>query len=290
MPEYIQSKSILSRLRGESDPFFGITWNMNLYRGCQHQCIYCDSRSTVYRLGDLAHIRIKENAIELLEKELNSKRKKGTIGTGSMNDPYMPIEKDELLTRKALRVIAGNRFPVHVLTKSDLVCRDTDLLQEIGRIYSAVSFTITTSSDQLSKEIEPGAPVSSRRFAALEKIAKSGIYTGIILSPVLPFITDKEENIAKIVKMAADSGASYLLGWMGMTQREGQREFFYLQLDQRFPGVRKQYAEQYANDYQCSVPNASRLYEILKENCDKYSISLKMNFFTEEAPGQLSLF
>ncbi|MBN1952671.1 MAG: radical SAM protein [Bacteroidales bacterium] len=290
MTEYIQSKTILSRLNDAPDPYFGITWNMNLYRGCQHQCIYCDSRSVVYRMGDLAHIRIKENAIDLLDRELRGKRKKGTIGTGSMNDPYMPVEKAEKLTRRALEKIAAYRFPVHVLTKSDLVNRDTDLLKEIGKVYSAVSFTITTCSDELARKIEPGAPVSSKRFAALEKIANSGIYTGIILSPVLLFLTDKEENIAEMVRKASDAGASYLLGWMGMTQREGQREYFYLQLDQHFPGIKEQYDKQFGLNYQCSSPRALRLYQVLREKCDQYGIALKMRIYAENPPDQLSLF
>ena len=195
MTEYIKSKTILSRLSGAPDPYFGITYNMNLYRGCQHQCIYCDSRSKVYRLGDLSHIRIKQNALFLLEKELRSKRKKGTVGTGSMNDPYMPVEAKEQLTRRAMELLAHYHFPVHALTKSDLVLRDMDIWQELAKVYAAVSFTITTPSDELSRKIEPGAPLSSLRFKAMESLARDKIYCGVILSPVLPFLTDKEESI-----------------------------------------------------------------------------------------------
>jgi DNA repair photolyase len=290
MPRYIQSKTILSRHRGAPDPYFGITFSMNLYRGCQHQCIYCDSRSKVYGLGNLADIRIKRNALVLLDKELASKRTKATIGTGSMNDPYMPAEKNEELVRGALKLILKHRFPVHVLTKSDLVVRDSDILKEIAGLYAAVSFTITTPSDALSNIIEPGAVASSLRFKAMQALAAKGIYTGVILTPVLPFITDNEEQLRELIVKAADSGASYIIAWMGMTQREGQREYFYEKLDRHFPGLRQKYSRAFGNNYQCPSPGAVRLYNTLSEVCMKINLPLRMNFFEEKAPSQLSLF
>ncbi|HBN05534.1 MAG TPA: radical SAM protein, partial [Bacteroidales bacterium] len=170
--KYIQAKSILSKL-SHTDLWFGISYNMNLYRGCQHGCIYCDTRSECYGINDISQIRIKENAIELLQKELSSKRmQKATIGTGSMNDPYMPIEKEIRLTRKALELINKYKYPVHIITKSNLVERDVDLLEEISKTYSAVSFTITTFDDKLSNIIEPFAPSTSLRFKAIETLAK----------------------------------------------------------------------------------------------------------------------
>jgi DNA repair photolyase len=159
----IQAKTLLARVKGRDD-WFGLYYNMNLYRGCQHQCIYCDSRSECYQIEDFNHdVLVKANAIDLLRRELPGKRVIGTIGTGSMNDPYMPLEADVRLTRRALEIIAGSGFPVHIITKSDLVLRDVDLLEEIShKAYAAVTFTITTADDALSKRIEPGAPVSSR--------------------------------------------------------------------------------------------------------------------------------
>ena len=193
--QYIEAKSILSKLR-QKDTYFGITYNMNLYRGCQHGCIYCDTRSECYGVGDISRISVKKNALELLAKELASKRKnKATVGTGSMNDPYMPLEKELGITRRALEEIARARFPVHIITKSDLVMRDLDILKEISKTYAAVSLTITTGSDELSRKIEPGAPVSSDRFKALEYLAKNGIYAGVTLMTHLPFINDTQENI-----------------------------------------------------------------------------------------------
>lgn len=290
MPEYIESKSILSKLKGAPDPFFGITYSMNLYRGCQHQCIYCDSRSKVYGVGDLSHIRIKKNALSLLDKALNRRLIKATVGTGSMNDPYMPIEKSELLTRKALELLALRNFPVHVITKSDLVLRDIDILKEIGKIYSAVSLTITTADDELSKKIEPGAPVSSDRFKALKQLSLAGIYCGVILTPVLPYLTDNEENIREIISRAKDSGVSYILCWMGMTQREGQREYFHQQLDEKFPGLKQKYIRQFGNNYECPAPDAERLYKNYKELMLQLNIQTRMKHFSDSCPKQLGLF
>lgn len=186
--KFIEAKTILSKLK-QTDSWFGITYNMNLYRGCQHGCIYSDTRSECYGIGNISTISIKRNALELLSHELSSKRKnKGTIGTGSMNDPYMPIENRLRLTRQALQLIEKEKFPIHIITKSNLVTRDIDLLQEISKTYAAVSFTITTTDDWLAGKIEPNAPTSSSRFEALKQIADKGIYTGITLIPILPFI------------------------------------------------------------------------------------------------------
>ncbi len=200
MARFIRSKTLVSAIRNAPDPFFGLWYNLNLYRGCEHGCIYCDSRSKCYGLGELNDIRIKENALELLEKELKSKRKRGTIGFGSMNDPYMPIEKEIQFSRGALEIICLHRFPVHIITKSNLVCRDADLLGKIGKIYAAVSITITTVDDSISKRIEPGAPVSSERFEALHELNKQGVYAGVCLMPVLPFITDNEQSLIHLIE------------------------------------------------------------------------------------------
>ena len=207
----IEAKSILSKLKG-NDTFFGLSYNMNLYRGCQHGCIYCDTRSECYGIVDIDTISVKGNALELLAKALRSKRKtKGTIGTGSMNDPYMPLERELELTRSALQTIATAKYPVHIITKSNLVARDADILQEIAKTYAAVSITITADDDNLAKAIEPCALPSSERFKAMEKLSKAGIYTGVTLMPLLPFINDTTENLENIVKKAKDAGASYIL-------------------------------------------------------------------------------
>jgi DNA repair photolyase len=283
MIKEIQAKTLLARVKGPDD-WFGLYYNMNLYRGCQHQCIYCDSRSECYQIEDFNHdVLIKVNAIDLLRLELASKRVIGTIGTGSMNDPYMPLEADIQLTRRALEVIAGFGFPVHVITKSDLVLRDIDLLEEISRkTYAAVTFTVTTADDSLSKRLEPGAPVSSRRLAALRTLGERGILTGVTLMPVLPFIEDTEENIHAIICMAHAAGASYILPAFGMTLRDRQRAYYYAKLDQLFPGIRLRYEKSFGERYSAKARNARQLGLVLAELCEHLGIGIKMPVFAPQ--------
>jgi DNA repair photolyase len=287
---YINSKSILSKL-SFVDSWFGITYNMNLYRGCQHGCIYCDTRSECYGINDISKITIKENAIELLTKELSSKRKqKGTIGTGSMNDPYMPIEKKVCLTKRALEVINRSKYPIHIITKSNLVERDIDLLKEISKTYCAVSFTITTYDDSLAKKIEPYASSTSLRFKAIENLAKQGIYTGITLMPILPFINDSQENIKSILHKAKDSGASYIIPIFGVTLRKGSRDYFYKALDQNFNNIKEKYEMTFDNQYNCPSLNYKKLQDVFNSETYRLGITSKMEFYRPEQSSQLSIF
>jgi len=288
MIQYVEAKSILSKLKSP-DNFFGIAYNMNLYRGCQHGCIYCDTRSECYGIHDISKIAVKQNAPELLEKELYSRKTKATIGTGSMNDPYMPVEKELGLTRKALQIIASYKFPVHIITKSDLVLRDYDILQEISKKYTAVSFTITCN-DNLSKTIEPKASPTSARFKAIEFLAKKGIYTGITLMPLLPFINDTKENLTFILHKAKDSGASYIIPMLGVTLRKGSRDYFYKALDGTFPGIKDKYQTIFGDRYECLSPNYKDLNKILYETSEVLKIPLKMNFYSPPSDKQQSLF
>ncbi|HEX3044802.1 MAG TPA: radical SAM protein [Bacillota bacterium] len=290
MIKQILAKTLLGTVKDPPDRLFGLRYNLNLYRGCGHGCIYCDSRSLCYRIENFDDILIKENALELLEKELRSKRKKGTIGTGSMNDPYMPVEAETQLARRTLAVMARFGFPVHILTKSDLVTRDIDLIKQISRAYAAVSFTITTADDELAGLIEPSAPAPSRRFEALQTIAGEGLYTGILLMPVLPYLTDSQKNLETIIQKGRDAGAQYILFWPGMTLREGQREYYYKELDRKFPGLKEKYMKRYGDSYQCSAPESQRLSEVFNEGCEKAGISTKMKFYEEPEEQQLSLF
>ena len=286
---YIQAKSILSRLR-QTDSFFGIGYSMNLYRGCQHACIYCDTRSLCYQVGDILQISVKENAIELLEKELAAKRsKKATIGTGSMNDPYMPIEADLQLTRRALQTIAKYRFPVHVITKSNIVERDVDVLQEISSTYAVVSLTITTSDDVLAKKLEPNAPATSLRFKAIEMLAKHGICTGVTMMPLLPYINDTKDNITNILTRAKDSGASYVMPMFGVTLRAGSRDYLYKAFDKCFTGMKEKYETYFGECYECNSPDYSTLLDTCMELSEKLDMPSKMKFYTEEN-AQLSIF
>ncbi|MCA9991275.1 MAG: radical SAM protein, partial [Anaerolineales bacterium] len=285
----IQAKSLLNPVK-QPDTWFGLKYNMNLYRGCQHRCIYCDSRSQCYRIDRFDQdILVKANAPELLRSELARKRVKGTIGTGSMNDPYMPLEKKLNLTRRALEIIATFRFPVHVITKSDLVLRDADVLQQIGQIYAAVSFTITTANDDLGKQVEPGAPLPSARFHALQKLAEKGIYAGVTLMPVLPFLQDDPQNIRAIVRRAADSGAQYIIASFGVTLRDRQRAYFYNELDRRFPGVKQQYVRSFGEQYFAPARQMAQLTAVFQEACAQAGIARRIQPFTAPPATQLPL-
>ncbi len=284
----ITAKTLLSSAK-RPDPWFGIKYTMNLYRGCSHQCIYCDSRSECYQIENFTDVLVKVNAIDLLRKELPRKRVKGTIGTGSMSDPYLPLEATRNLTGQALEVIAQQKFPVHALTKSDLILRDLDTLREINRVYAAVSFTITTADDDLGKQLEPGAPIVSRRFTAMAQLAAAGILTGVLLMPVLPFIEDNAENITAIVARAHECGASYILASFGMTLRDRQRAYYYTQLDRLFPGLRKQYEQRFGARYSAAANNAQRLEQIFHEQCARYEIATRLRVYEADAPFQPAL-
>lgn len=292
MIKEITAKTLLSASK-KPDPWFGIQYTMNLYRGCQHQCIYCDSRSACYRIENFNNdVLIKVNAIDLLRDELPRKRVKGTIGTGSMNDPYMPLEATRNLTGQALAVIADQHFPVHIITKNELVLRDLDTIKQISQVYAAVSFTITTADDDLGKKLEPGASLVSKRLQAIQKLAANGILTGVTMMPILPFLEDSEENIRAIVTQAHECGARYILPAFGMTMREGQREYFYAQLDRLFPGLRTKYERRFGERYECSANNAKHLAQVFYELCDRLDIATHMPHYApqKQKPIQPTLF
>jgi DNA repair photolyase len=289
MIKEIQAKTLLAHVK-QPDTWFGLRYNMNLYRGCQHRCIYCDSRSECYRIENFdGEILVKANAIELLEKELPRKRVKGTIGTGSMNDPYMPVEREINLTGRALQVMARFGFGVHVLTKSNLVQRDIETLAEINRVYAAVSFTITTADDELGKKVEPGASLVSQRFETMAALAARGIYTGVLLMPVLPFIEDNEANLTAIIKRAREHGASYIIPAFGMTLRDRQRVYYYDKLDKLFPGVRSKYEARFGDRYSCAANNAKRLAEVFDGMCYQYGLATRLKPYQPETVQQLKL-
>jgi DNA repair photolyase len=281
MIKEIHTKTILNHVK-QPDSYFGLKYNMNLYRGCQHQCIYCDSRSDCYRIENFADIHVKVNAIDLLTDVVPRKRVRGTIGFGSMNDTYMPVERKYKLTRRALEVIAQHQYPVHIITKSDLVLRDIDLLREINQVYASVSFTITTANDALSKKLEPGAPPSSARFKAIRALADAGIQTGVTMMPILPFIEDTVENVKSLVEMAHQAGATYILPWFGMSLRAGSRDYYYDKLDQLFPGVKRKYMHQYGGRYECNSPSWRKLDEVFQKLVYQYGIVTQMPVFTPE--------
>jgi len=285
----IRAKTLLSRVP-QPDQWFGLMYNMNLYRGCQHQCIYCDSRSECYRIDDFTDIQVKTNAIELLRSELASKRVKGTVGTGSMHDPYMPIEKKVGLTGRALGVLAEFRFPVHVLTKSDLVLRDLETLVRIARVHATVSFTVTSADDETAAKTEPGAPAPSARFEAMRRLAEAGVLTGVTMMPVLPFIGDTRENITAIVERAKVSGASYVVPWFGMSLRDRQRAYYYEQLDAQFPGLRAHYERRFGDQYYCSARDARGLDRVFTDTCQQLRLATCIPRYEPMRVEQSSLF
>jgi DNA repair photolyase len=290
----IEARTILSSAK-TPDPWFGVKYTMNLYRGCQHHCIYCDSRSECYQIADFdGEVLVKTNALARLRDELARKRKKGYVSTGSMNDPYMPIERTRQLARGALEIIAALRFPVHIITKSDLVTRDVDLLCAIrdatGPRGAVVSFTITTPDDDLARQIEPGAPPSSARFSALEALAAQGLWVGVTLMPVLPAITDDEASIRRLIERAAGCGAKYVIPAWGMTLRKGQRDHYYGQLDRLFPGLREKYERAYGERYSAGTPGAPRLERAFAELAARCGLERTVPPWDAGEPKQLTLF
>lgn len=287
--EYIKAKTILGK-SAKADPWFCIRYTMNLYRGCQHGCVYCDTRSNCYGIGDLSNIRVKENAINLLKTEIKKIKQKDVIGTGSMNDPYMPIEKELNITRKALEVITAHRFPIHIITKGNLVCRDADLLQEISNIWIAVSFTITTTDNDLAKKIEPFASLPDDRLNAIKFLSKKGIKTGVTLMPMLPWITDSEKNVEDLIAKAHESGASYIIPAFGVTLRDSQRDYYFNFLQKQLPEVYNKYMQYYKGWYSFSPQNHKKLYDIFYNRCAKLGIETQLKPFEPRSPEQLKLF
>ncbi len=253
---YVNSKTILSPKNG-----------MNLYRGCTHGCIYCDSRSEVYNMGHkFEDVEVKENALELLKSEL-IKRPRAMIGTGAMTDPYIPLEKRLEHVRKSLKLIYRYGFGFTCITKSDLILRDLDLLEKINeKSKVVVQMTITTADDDLCRVLEPNVCPTSRRVEVLNKLNEAGIPTVVWLCPILPYINDTEDNINSILDYCIESKVYGVLCFeMGVTLRKGNREYFYHKLDEHFPGLKEKYAEKFAYSYVLPSPNNRKLMKIFKK-------------------------
>lgn len=275
--EFIDAKTIISGY-AEHNAWFGNNYTMNIYKGCCHGCIYCDSRSECYRIDKFDVVRAKKDAIALINKELKSKKRTGVIGTGAMSDPYNPFEKEYSLTRAALELININGFGVSIATKGILVARDIDVLKKIqSHSPVLVKITVTTCDDELCKKIEPNVGLASKRFSAIKELSDNGIFAGILLMPVLPFLEDNEDNITGIVKLAHENGAKFIYPAFGMTLRQNQRDWYYKKLDENFPGIKQKYIQQFKNDYECRSPKAKALWQLFRGECDKLGILYKMN-------------
>lgn len=261
---FINAKSILSAKNG-----------MNLYRGCSHGCIYCDSRSKCYHIEhDFDDIEIKENAIELLENALKRKRKKCILGTGSMTDPYIPLESKICNVRKALDLANQYGFGFTLITKSDSVLRDLDLLKSINdKTKCVVQMTLTTYDDDLCKKIEPNVSTTKERVEALKKLNKAGISTVVWLCPILPFINDTEENIRGILEYCIEARVYGVICFgMGLTLREESREYFYNQLDRLFPHMKEKYIRVYGTQYQVNSLKNNELMKLFHQICEDNNI------------------
>ena len=260
----VMAKSLLSPGNG-----------MNLYRGCTHGCIYCDSRSKCYGMDHIFEdIEVKENALQLLERALKAKRKPCMIGTGSMSDPYIHQEMELNLMGRSLELIEKYGFGVAVQTKSDRILRDLELYRRINeKTKAVVQMTLTTADDELCRILEPNVAVTSRRVAVLKAFREAGVPTVVWLCPVLPFLTDTEENIRAIVELCADAGITGIVNFgMGLTLREGNREYFYSCLDRNFPGLKERYIRKYGNAYEIPSPHQKHLLEVFHKTCEEKGI------------------
>ena len=264
---FVDAKGILTSNMGYT--------GMNVYRGCTHGCIYCDSRSKCYQFTHpFEDIEVKRNAPELLEQALKSKRKKCMIGTGAMSDPYMHCEEELQLTRRCLEIILKYGFGAAVQTKSDRILRDIDLLDEINRSAKCVvQMTLTTYDDDLCRILEPNVCNTRRRIEVLEQMRERGIPTVVWLTPILPFLNDTEENIASILNECARVGVKGVIDFgMGLTLREGDREYYYAALDRHFPGMKERYITRYGNAYELPSPNAKKLKAVFRQICREHGI------------------
>ena len=288
---FVEAKGILTTNGGRC--------GMNIYRGCSHGCIYCDSRSKCYQFTHpFEDIEVKQNAPMLLEAALKSKRKKCMIGTGSMSDPYMHCETELELTRKCIEIIHRYGFGLAIQTKSDRILRDIDLMDDINKdTKCVVQMTLTTYDDKLCSILEPNVCNTKRRLEVLKMMQERGIPTIVWITPILPFINDTEENVRQILEACAKVGVKGIIDFgMGLTLREGDREYFYAALDKHFPGMKKRYIETYGNAYDLPSPDSGKLTGILKEICMENNMMYKpddcfryMNEFPEKYK-QMSLF
>ena len=266
---FVKAKSILSSSNG-----------MNIYRGCTHGCIYCDSRSSCYHTPvPFENIEVKENALELLEIALKSKRNKCMIGTGSMCDPYMPLEKSLCYMQKSLELIEKYGFGVTVITKSDLILRDLDTIERINKKTKAVvQITLTTYDDELCKIIEPNVCVTSKRVEVLKECYKRNIPTVVWFSPFLPYINDNFENLCGLLDYCISTKVKGILNFgIGLTLREGNREYFYKKLDEHFSGLKNQYIREFGNRYEISSSKNDELMSYFYSVCRKNKIMCNIN-------------
>ena len=260
----VNAKSLLSAQNG-----------INVYRGCTHGCIYCDSRSTCYQMRHpFEDIEVKQNAPELLEQALRSKRKRCMIGTGAMCDPYLHLEEELRITRRCLEIIERHGFGVAIQTKSDRILRDLPLLQAIhAKAKCVVQMTLTTFDEALCAILEPHVCTTRRRWEVLKACQRAGIPTVVWFCPVLPYINDTEENVRGILSYCFDAGVQGILSFgMGVTLREGDREYFFAALDRHFPGLKQRYVKRFGNAYECPSDHNEELMALFHRECEAHGV------------------
>jgi len=279
--QYVSAKTIIQPVKNGS-AWFGHDYNMNIYRGCSHGCIYCDSRSDCYQIEDFNVVRAKENALGIIENDLRRKRKKGVVGTGAMSDPYNPFEKELQLTRNALFILDKYRFGASITTKSSMVTRDVDIFQRIKEHSPMiVNITITTFEDGMCKKIEPNVSVTSERFEAIRKLSDAGIFVGILMMPLLPFVNDNTENVRSIVREAYECGAKFIFPAFGMSTRSGQREWYLEEVEKIVPGSKEKHNMLYGDSYICTSPNHNDIRRVFMKECDRFGIIYEMGKIIE---------
>ncbi len=279
--EEIGAKSILQRSARPGD-WFGADYTVNLYRGCCHGCIYCDSRSDCYGIEEFDQVRVKRDCIPILERELRAKRGRGLVAMGAMSDPYNPGERELGVTRKALELLLRYGFGAGLATKSGLVTRDGDVLAEIARREAGVvKVTVTVADDGLARILEPHAPAPSTRLKAAEELSSRGIFTGILLMPVLPFLTDRADQVREVVRQAKAHGARFVYPAFGVTLRDSQRAYFYRQLDRYEPGLSQRYRRTYGERYFCPIPNYREIIPLFEGECRTQGLLCRMRDIIE---------
>ncbi len=275
--EYVKTRTIMTK-SDQGMHWFGIDYHMNLYRGCSFGCIYCDSRSEAYHIKNFDEIKGKANALEILEEELSSKHFKGVVSFGTLSDPYNLKEEKYEFTRGALKLIEKYGFGVSIDTKSDLILRDLDLLKSINKKNNVIiKISITTTDESLAKTLEPNVISPKERYRLVKKLRENGIYVGVLMTPVLPFVTDSEENIKSMIRKTKEVGGKFIYTKMGMTLRRTVAEYYYEKIDQLYPGLSLDYKGIYDKTLIATPLRYRDLLELFVNECNKYQLLCDMS-------------
>ncbi|MDR1847684.1 MAG: radical SAM protein [Bacteroidales bacterium] len=283
--QYIEAKNIVTKTK--NNLWFGTDYNMNIYRGCTHGCIYCDSRSDCYRNENFENIKVKAHSLDIISANLRSKCTKGVIGTGAMSDPYNTVEQQLGLTRGALELVNDYRFGIAISTKSSLIARDVDVLKAITKHSPVIcKVTITTYDSDLCSIIEPNVSSTVKRLETIATLAQNGIYCGVLLMPLLPFINDNRENVFAILHAAKSAGASFVYPYFGVTLRDSQRKYFYDRLDEHFPNMKQRYISTFGDSYACQQYSTTILYRDMEAEAHRIGILCRMQDIIRDYRGR----